>query len=108
MSGSWPTDVKRARELVLAHGWNATAYQIVNPGIGHWFSSAGDAVVGYVQYAGFRIVAGAPVCALERLSEVVSEFESDSRSSKFRVCYFGAEARLDAVLSGSTTHSRAL
>ena len=36
----------RARELVLEHGWNATAYQILNPGIAHWFARAGDAVDG--------------------------------------------------------------
>ena len=35
-------DVARARQLVLEHGWNATAYQIVNRGIEHWFSVRGD------------------------------------------------------------------
>src|SRR5690606_32587443 len=27
---------EQARALVLAYGWNATAYQILNPGIVHW------------------------------------------------------------------------
>ena len=36
------------RRLVLEHGWNATAYQILNPGIAHWFAREGDAVIGYV------------------------------------------------------------
>ena len=27
-----------ARELVMSYGWNATCYQILNPGIEHWFS----------------------------------------------------------------------
>ena len=40
------TLLEHARRLVLAHGWNATAYQIINPGIDHWFSSRGDAVIG--------------------------------------------------------------
>ena len=53
-------DWQRARALVLAHGWNAVAYQILNPGIRHWFAAAGDAVVGYATYAGMRVVAGAP------------------------------------------------
>ena len=70
-------DVGRARELVLAHGWNATAYQIVNPGIAHWFSARGDAVVGYMRSARTRVVAGAPVCEEPRLREVVDEFERD-------------------------------
>ena len=52
--------VARARELVLAYGWNSTSFQIVNPGIKRWFSQDGEAVVGYVPAAGFRIVAGSP------------------------------------------------
>ena len=103
-----PHEVERARELVLEHGWNATSYQIVNPGIRHWFSSAGDAVVGHVEYAGYRVVAGAPVCARERLAEVINEFETDSRNRNRRICYFGAEARLDETLAQSESHSRAL
>jgi phosphatidylglycerol lysyltransferase len=108
MLSSWPADVRRARDLVLQHGWNATSYQIVNPGIRHWFSDAHDAVVGFVPYAGFRIVAGAPVCAHERLLEVVAEFEASARAAGESVCYFGAEARLDSALEDSTSHSRAL
>ena len=108
MLASWPADVLKARELVLQHGWNATSYQIVNPGIRHWFSHSGDAVVGFVRYAGFRIVAGAPVCSRERLSEIVAEFEHASLKLGDKVCYFGAEARLHETLSGSLRHSRAL
>ena len=108
MLATWPSDVRRARDLVIAHGWNATAYQIVNPGIQHWFSPHGDAVVGFVEYTGFRVVAGAPVCSLERLAAVVDEFESNATESGRRVCYFGAEARLDSTLANSTKHSRAL
>ena len=108
MLSSWPSDVRRARDLVLEHGWNATSYQIVNPGIRHWFSEAGDAVVGFVPYAGFRVVAGAPVCASDRLAEVVVEFENAAGRSKESVCYFGAEARLESALAESASHSRAL
>ena len=104
----WPPDVRRARELVLAHGWNATSYQIVNPGIGHWFSARGDAVVGYVRHAGTRVVAGAPVCAAVRLPEVAEEFEADARRAGDRVCYFGAEARLESAYRDSPAHALAL
>jgi phosphatidylglycerol lysyltransferase len=97
--------VRRARDLVLAHGWNATAYQIVNPGIRHWFADAGDAVVGYVRAAGTRVVAGAPVCPPERLADVVEEFERASRRDGDGVCYFGAEARLESALAGSPRHA---
>jgi len=92
------TNAARARELVLEHGWNATAYQILNPGIAHWFSRAGDAVIGYVRRSGVRVVAGAPVCAPDRLRDVVAEFAADARATGDRVCYFGAGARLERVI----------
>lgn len=101
-------DLARARELVLTHGWNTTSFQIINPGIERWFSKRGDAVVGYVSANNIRVVAGAPVCAKERLSDVVIEFEADARSSGESVCYFGAERRLDSLLSVSQNHTRFL
>jgi phosphatidylglycerol lysyltransferase len=101
----WPTAVRRARDLVLAHGWNATAYQIVNPGMGHWFARQGDAVVGFVRHARTRIVAGAPVCAESRLRDVVAEFEDDAMRAGEGVCYFGAEGRLEGALRDSARHS---
>src|SRR5829696_1776993 len=98
-------DVPRARSLVLRHGWNATAYQIVNPGIEHWFSPGGDAVIGFVRRHGVRVVAGAPVCAEERLAEVVGEWERDAAASRDRVCYFGAAGRINELLEGSPGYS---
>lgn len=108
MISEWPEPVRRARDLVMLHGWNATAYQIVNPGIDHWFSAAGDAVVGYVECAGIRVVAGAPVSSAERLPAVVHEFENSSAGQGRGVCYFGAEGRLESLLRESPEHSMAL
>lgn len=108
--GGWPRAVLCARRLVLAYGWNATAYQLVNPGLTLWFDTeppeAAGAVVGYVRHAGMRVVAGAPVCAPESLAETVAAFERDAAKSGERVCYFGAEDRLEALLGGSAVHSR--
>lgn len=100
--------VSRARDLVLAYGWNSTSFQIVNPGIKRWFSGDGDAVVGYVPAAGFRVVAGAPVCDVGRLAEMVEAFESDAGSHGEKVCYFGAETRLEETLRDSPSHTRLL
>lgn len=97
-----------ARELVLRHGWNATAYQILNPGIRHWFSAAGDAVVGYVTHRRVRVVAGAPVCAADRLAAVAAEFEREAAVARERVCYFCAEARLESLYAGSARRSMVL
>lgn len=91
-------DLVRARALVLAHGRNATCYQILNPGFRRWFSPEGDAVAGYVTAAGVRVVAGAPVCAPERLAAAVAGFEDDAVRRGRRVCYFGAEEPLAEVL----------
>jgi len=91
---------------VLRYGWNSTCFQIVNPGIEHWFGDDGESVVGYVSSKGVRVVAGAPVCTDQNLSEVAARFEKDAADNGETVCYFGAEARLEAVLHDSTTHSR--
>jgi phosphatidylglycerol lysyltransferase len=93
---------------VLAYGWNATAYQIVNPGITFWFSASGDAVIGYVERRNTRVVAGAPVCPPERLVAVIAEFESDCKECGRRVCYFGAEDRLESLLANALTHAMVL
>ena len=100
--------VARARELVLAYGWNSTSFQIVNPGIKRWFSEDGEAVVGYVPAAGFRIVAGAPVCPRRNLKEIIDAFESDARRCHEKVCYFCAENRLEEAVRGSQTHTKFL
>jgi len=64
----------------------------VNPGFDYWFSSQGDAVVGYTRHHGVRIVGGAPVCSFERLPDVIEEFHHDS--GRDGICYFAAEQRV--------------
>lgn len=101
-------DLARARELVMRHGWNATAYQILNPGFRLWFSAAGDAVAGYVTRNRVRVVGGAPVCALERLAAVAAELEAEAARAGERVCYFGAGERLEQAVRNSPEHSMVL
>ena len=101
-------DIARARELVLAHGWNSTSFQIINPGIKRWFSKAEDAVVGYALSAGVRVAVGAPVCEPDRLAAVAAEFEFEAAHYSEQVCYFGAESRLESVYETSNRHSKFL
>ncbi|HET7273739.1 MAG TPA: DUF2156 domain-containing protein [Longimicrobiaceae bacterium] len=110
MGGEEPGDshLARVRALILRYGWNSTAYQILNPGIAHWFSSDGEAVVGYVERGSVRVVAGAPVCEAERLPEIAANFEVSSADGGASVCYFGAEERLESLYRDSSTHSRVL
>ncbi|HEY0528103.1 MAG TPA: DUF2156 domain-containing protein [Gemmatimonadaceae bacterium] len=104
---SLPADRERARALVLTHGWNATAYQLLNPGISLWFSRDEDAVIGYVKHSLTRVVGGAPVCALDRLKDVAQEFLDDATTHRERVCYFGAGERLDEIYAHDPGWSRA-
>ena len=101
-------DEALTRKLVLAYGWNSTSFQIINPGIKHWFAKANDAVVGFVSCKGFRVVAGAPVCEKLRLAEVAAEFETDAGSKGEKVCYFCAEARLESIYDDSKNHAKFL
>ena len=98
----------RARELVLRFGWNATSYQVLNRGIDLWFSLAGDGVVGFVTHCGYRVVAGAPVCDAGRLTAMTAEFEADAARHGNRVCYFGAEQRLQSLFRDSAQRSMVL
>jgi len=105
-----PTDdeYQRARKLILEHGWNATAYQILNPGLALWFSATGDGVVGFVRHRRVLVVGGAPVCALERLAAISTEFVADARKRGCRVCYFGAGERLESLYANDPAWSRVL
>lgn len=89
-----PDPLDAARRLVLRYGWNAMAYQILNPGILFWFEPGGEAVVGYARAGGYRVVAGVPVCARDRLLAVADAFTRDARAAEERVCFFGAEGPL--------------
>ena len=100
-------DIPRARALVMRWGWNPSCYQILNPGISHFFSARHEAVIGYVPArsgplhfrAGVRLVAGSPACNEADLPDVISEWEADAKAHQQSVCYFGAANRLMQVLA---------
>jgi phosphatidylglycerol lysyltransferase len=93
MMQAMPDDLQRARALVLEHGWNATAYQILDPGMRLWFGAESDVVLGYVRHGRTRVVAGAPVGPVERLVAVAAAFELDAARHGERVCWFAVESR---------------
>jgi phosphatidylglycerol lysyltransferase len=90
-------DYGKARDLVMRFGWNATAYQILNPGMQLWFANANDGVIGFVRHRRTRVVGGAPVCDLSRLEAIATEFVLDAAKHGELVCFFGAGERLDAL-----------
>lgn len=89
----------------MLYGWNSTCYQILNPGMEHWFSSLTRAVVGYTRRYRVLLVAGAPVCMPESLPDVCSEFEVFARRQGCHVCYVCAEERLRVLLARFPRHS---
>jgi phosphatidylglycerol lysyltransferase len=89
----------------MACGSNATAYQILNPGIRHWFSPSGKAVVGYVSRGSWLIAAGEPVCPPGILPSAVGGFEAFARGLQSRVCYVCAGEPIRRLLAGSCEHS---
>lgn len=99
LSQSKADRLARVRALVARHGFNATAYQILNPGFERWFSARGDAVIGYVTHAGYRVVAGSPVGPRERLAAVVEEFEQVTERAGLTTCYFAADERFAELLA---------
>lgn len=103
---------EHVRTLVLNHGWNATAYQILNPGILHWLTADERAVVGYATAATrprgperVWVAAGGPVCEAENTAAVVAGFEERAARSGCRVCWFGADARLRAAIRNRSDYS---
>ena len=83
------------RQLVLAHGRNATAYQILNAGFEH--ARVGDAVVGYVRARAWpggppvRVAAGVPIGPEASLAPAVVRFDALARAEGGRAVWFGVE-----------------
>ena len=94
-----------ARELVMTYGWNATAYQTLNPGLRHWFAAGVPAVVAYTRRQNTMLVAGAPVCGADALRTVGAQFERFAGQQGCRVCYVCAAERLRDLMADSDAHA---
>src|SRR6187401_2048582 len=93
MTAEAPADASRERVLALLerHGWNATSFQILEPGFQYWFDD--DACVGYVDTGRAWVAAGPPIAAAERLAETSERFVAAAREAGRRACLFATEAR---------------
>lgn len=108
MNTSADHNLHLARTLILRYGWNTMCYQILNPGIALWFSKAHEAVIGYAETGTHIIAAGSPVTAEEHLDDVVMEFSEYASSVKKKICFFGAQERIAAILSQRSPTSSVL
>ena len=81
----------RLGALLRRHGWNATSFQLREPGF--QFFWAGDACVGYFDTGCAWVAAGAPIAPPARLAEVAAGFVAAARQAGRRACFFAVEAR---------------
>src|SRR5262245_43037198 len=100
-------DSQRARvlELVQREGWNATAFQTLEPGFSYFFH--GDrACVAYVDTGRAWVAAGAPIASVELLAEVARAFVRTARGADRRVCFFATEERFRSASAGELSSMR--
>jgi phosphatidylglycerol lysyltransferase len=90
------SDNLQTREHVLAllkgHGYNATSFQVLEPGFRYWLG-ADDACVAFVDTGRAWVAAGAPIAPTERLGECAAAFVAAAHSAGKRAAFFGVEAR---------------
>jgi len=84
---------ERVLELIERHGWNATAFQTLEPGYRYFFDGD-DACVAYVDTGRAWVAAGAPIAAHDALGDVAARFLQAARSAGRKACFFAAEERL--------------
>jgi len=84
----------RVLKLLRSHGWNATSFQILEPGFRYWFDGD-DACVGYVDTGAAWVVAGAPIAPSDRLRDVTERFLAQAAK---RVSFFATESRFQEAV----------
>ena len=85
----------RVLEALRRYGWNATSFQVLEPGFEYAFDGDGEdaACVAYVDTGAAWVAAGAPLAPDERLAEVAAWFVARARKRGRRACFFAAEQR---------------
>jgi phosphatidylglycerol lysyltransferase len=89
-------DRLRVLELLRQNGWNATSFQILEPGFQYLFIED-YAVVGYVDTGSAWVAAGAPIAPLDRVREVSEAFVAAARKAGRRASCFGTESRFEEL-----------
>ena len=87
---------ERALALLRRFGWNATSFQILEPGFSYWFHGE-DACVAFVDTGHAWVVAGAPIAPASKLSQVANGFVSKAHRHQRRVVFFATESRFAAA-----------
>jgi phosphatidylglycerol lysyltransferase len=82
----------RVSELVRRFGWNATSFQVLEPGYRYFFPDP-DACVAYVDTGRAWVAAGAPLADEARIVEVAAVFVAAARAAGRRASFFATEER---------------
>jgi phosphatidylglycerol lysyltransferase len=85
-------DRERVVGLLERHGWNATSFQMLEPGFRYWFDGE-DACVGYVDTGGAWVAAGPPIAAYDQLLAVSERFVAAAKAAGRRASMFATESR---------------
>ena len=83
---------QRVLSLLRRHGWNATSFQVLEPGFRYFFDGD-DACVAHVDTGWAWVAAGAPIAPAERLGAVAASFAAAARAAGRRACFFATEER---------------
>lgn len=83
---------RRVLGVLRRFGWNATSFQILEPGFEYWFYGD-DACVAYVDTGRAWVAAGAPIAAESALTSVARAFVVAARESGRRALFFATEHR---------------
>jgi phosphatidylglycerol lysyltransferase len=94
-AASGSADRDRAFAVLRRHGWNATSFQILEPGFSYWFhcDGDGDACVAYVDTGRAWVAAGAPIAREADLVSVAQRFVDAAAAQGRRACFFATEER---------------
>jgi phosphatidylglycerol lysyltransferase len=90
---------ERALALLKRHGWNATSFQILEPGFRYWFDGD-DACVAYVDTGRAWVAAGAPVAPPDALATTAARFVAAARAAGRRAAFFATEERFRETSRG--------
>jgi phosphatidylglycerol lysyltransferase len=82
----------RVLRLVRQYGWNATSFQVLEPGFRHHFAGP-DACVAYVDTGRAWVAAGAPLCDPAAFADAAASFVAAAHAAGRRACFFGTEER---------------
>ncbi len=89
-------DDARAMQLLWRHGRAGTAFQVLSPGLSHWFDDD-RGLVAYADTGRAWVAAGQPIAAAEDAIEVAARFVAAATSAGKRACFFATEGILAAA-----------